>query len=182
MNELPDEKLVELCKEGKRDAFNALVRRYQTKIYWVIRRLIGDADDAEDVAQDVFIRAYNAIGEFRGDSQFFTWLYKIAMNLGLNHLRKKKLRTFFKLDDLGDIHDEQSESPHQELEKEEMRGRIKRAIDSLPEKQKAVFILRFYDELTYEEIAAVMRKSTGGMKANYFHAVRKIQEYLKHEM
>lgn len=178
-----DSELILLCKDGRRDAFNELVRRYQDRVYWTVRRFLNDHDNAQDVAQDVFVRAYQNISSFRGDAQVFTWLYRIAMNLSLNHLRREKLRGFFRIDDMEDtLTDGDSPSAQQVLESEETSTVIRKAIDTLPTKQRQVFLLRYYEELPYEEIAVLLHTSVGGLKANYFHAVRKIEEQVKHDL
>ncbi len=178
----PDElQLIEEFKSGNEQAFNQLVLRYQEKIYWIVRRLINDHDDADDVVQNVFLRAYHSLKSFKGESSFYTWIYRIAVNVSLNELRRRKIRKTFSLDE--EVHQFAShdDTPLQQLEKEEQHKAIERAIERLPEKQKKVFLLRYYEELPYEEIAAILKTSVGGLKANYFHAVRKIGEYLKHE-
>jgi RNA polymerase sigma-70 factor (ECF subfamily) len=182
MKYLSDDQLIEQCKQGVREAFNELVRRYQERIYWTIRRFVGDSDDAYDIAQEVFVKAYQGIGEFRGDAQVFTWLYRIAANLSINHVRKRKIRSFLGLDMLDSLQGDPESRPDHVLERNEMKSIIDEAVQTLPEKQKAVFILRYYQELSYEEIAGILDRSVGGLKANYFHAVRKIEEYVKHAM
>jgi RNA polymerase sigma-70 factor (ECF subfamily) len=148
-----------------------------------VRRFLNDHDNSLDVAQDVFVRAYQNISSFRGDAQVFTWLYRIAMNLSLNHLRREKLRGFFRIDDMEDtLTDGDSPSPQQMLEGEETSAIIRKAIDTLPKKQKQVFLLRYYEEMPYEEIAVLLQTSVGGLKANYFHAVRKIEEQVKYAL
>jgi RNA polymerase sigma-70 factor, ECF subfamily len=175
--------LVERFQAGEEQAFNALTLRYQEKIYWVVRRMIPDHDEADDVVQDVFIRAYHSLKSFKGESSVYTWLYRIAVNLSLNEIRRRKIRKTFSLDEnTTEQHQSYDDSPIEEIEKREQSMLIKKAIDRLPEKQKQVFVLRYYEELPYEEIAKIVKTSVGGLKANYFHAVKKIGEYLKHEM
>ena len=178
-----DSELILLCKDGRRDAFNELVRRYQDRVYWTVRRFLTDHDDSLDVAQDVFVRAFQNISSFRGEAQVFTWLYRIAMNLSLNHLRREKLRGFFRLDDVAEnVPDADSPSPQQLLEGKEASNAIKNAIETLPKKQKQVFLLRYYEEMRYEDIAALLHTSVGGLKANYFHAVKKIEAQVQHAL
>jgi RNA polymerase sigma-70 factor, ECF subfamily len=175
--------LVERFHAGDEQAFNILTLRYQEKIYWVVRRLISDHDEADDIVQDVFIRAYHSLKTFKGESSVYTWLYRIAVNLSLNEIRRKKIRKTFSLDDsAAEQHSTDDDTPSEALERQEQSLMIKKAIDLLPEKQKKVFVLRYYEELPYEEIAKIVKTSVGGLKANYFHAVKKIGEYLKHEM
>lgn len=182
MIELSDAEIVAECKNGNQLAFNELVRRYQEKIYWLIRRMVSDHDDANDISQDVFVKVFHSIKDFRGESSLFTWLYRIATNMSLNFIRRRKLRSFFSIDTVEHMIESDEERPLDLMEKKEQRTLIERAIETLPEKQKAVFILRYYEEMPYEEMATLLKKSTGGLKANYFHAVRKIEEYLKHAL
>ncbi|MFA6232588.1 MAG: sigma-70 family RNA polymerase sigma factor [Bacteroidota bacterium] len=174
--------ILEACRQGDRSAFNLLVRMHQEKIFHVVKRMVPDPDDARDIAQEVFIRAFEKVSEFRGESQVFTWLYRIAVNLSLNHLRKTKLRTFFRMED--DHHDfpDSGPSPEAKVEQHELRKIVRKAVDRLPEKQKAVFILRYYEELSYEEIAVILTTSIGGLKANYHHAAKKIESYVRARM
>ncbi len=179
MTERSDVELLRLFQEGDESAFNHLVLRYQEKVYWVARRFVNDHDGADDVTQEVFVKAYEALKEFRGESSIYTWLYRITVNIALNSLRKQKVREFFRIDEMFDVQDVATESPDEAVEKKEERKLIEEAISRLPEKQKSVFVLRYYEELPYEEIAKILKTSVGGLKANYFHAVRKIQEYVK---
>jgi len=181
MNQLNDLELIQEFKEGKEQAFNQLVVRYQEKIYWVVRRLLPDHDDADDVVQNVFVKVYHSLRTFKGESNFYTWLYRIAINLSLNEIRRKKAKKTFSLDDSVAQYESDEVLPLERLEKQELTNLIAKAIERLPEKQKRVFILRYYEELPYDEIAKILKTSVGGLKANYFHAVRKIGEYIKHE-
>lgn len=182
MKELPDAEIVAECKNGNHAAFNELVRRYQEKVYWLARRIVLNHDDASDIAQEVFVKVYQSIGSFRGDSSLFTWLYRISTNLCLNHVRRKKLRSIFSIDDLEHLIRSDEDSAHTVLEKREQRTLIEKAIETLPPKQRLVFTMRYFDEMPYEEMARILKKTTGGLKANYFHAVRKIEAYVKNEM
>ncbi|HTX19477.1 MAG TPA: sigma-70 family RNA polymerase sigma factor [Bacteroidota bacterium] len=180
MDQRSDLELIQEFKNGSNNAFNLLVLRYQEKIYWVVRRMLPDHDEADDVVQEVFVKVYRSIGSFKGDSSFYTWLYRIAMNLSLNEIRRKKTRRTFSLDDSTMQHESTDPLPVEQLEKEEQTRLIKAAIERLPEKQKKVFILRYYEELPYDQISKILKTSVGGLKANYFHAVKKIGEYVKH--
>jgi len=182
MNQTNDLELIKEFKEGNDKAFNHLVLRYQEKIYWVVRRLLSDHDEADDVVQDVFVKVYHSLHSFKGDSSFYTWLYRIAINLSLNELRRKKTRKTFSLDDTVIQHESHDALPLELMERKEQTRLIKEAIEKLPDKQKKVFLLRYYEELPYEEIAKILKTSVGGLKANYFHAVKKIGEYVKNEM
>jgi len=175
-----DLELIQEFKNGNDKAFNLLVLRYQEKIYWVVRRLLPDHDEADDVVQDVFVKVYRSLNSFKGDSSFYTWLYRIAVNLSLNEIRRKKTRRTFSLDDGVMQHEATDPLPIEKMEQEERTRLIKAAIERLPDKQKKVFVLRYYEELPYEEISKILKTSVGGLKANYFHAVKKIGEFVKH--
>ena len=181
MNQSDELRLIEEFKNGNEQAYNQLVLHYKEKIYWIVRRMIPDHDDADDVTQNVFIKSYHSLKTFKGDSSFYTWIYRIAINLSLNEIRRKKIRKTFTIDE--EIHQIGTHDPHplEILEKEERTKQIRDAIETLPDKQKKVFLLRYYEELPYEEIAKILKTSVGGLKANYFHAVKKIGERLKHE-
>lgn len=182
MNQPDELKLIEEFNNGNEQAYNQLVLRYKEKIYWIVRRMIPDHDDADDVTQNVFIKAYQSLHSFKGESSFYTWIYRIAINLSLNEIRRKKIRKTFSIDE--DIHQIQSNDaqPLEQLERSERTKLIQKAIDRLPDKQKKVFLLRYFEELPYEEIAKILKTSVGGLKANYFHAVKKIGEYIKNDI
>ena len=176
-----DLELVEAVRNGNRQAFTDLMRRYQSRVYWVSRRIVANHEDADDVAQETFVKAFTALGDFRGDSSFFTWLYRIAVNLSLNVVRKRQLVNYLRESDIINRLFPASDDPSSKVELEETESMIQRAVATLPEKQKAVFVLRYYDELSYDEISEILKTSVGGLKANYFHALRKVQEFLKNE-
>ncbi len=178
MSDRSDEELVRRFQSGDESAFNELVLRYQEKIYWVARRFTNDHDNADDITQEVFCKMYESLREFRGDSSVYTWLYRIAVNVSLNLLRRQKLRDFFRLDDLLETAGDEQETPDAIIEKAEHESLVEEAVASLPEKQRAVFVMRYYEELPYEEIAAILKTSVGGLKANYYHAVRKVGAYI----
>jgi RNA polymerase sigma-70 factor (ECF subfamily) len=177
-----DIELVQEVRNGRRQAFTALMRRYQERVYWVARRIVGSHDDADDIVQETFVKAYLALGEFRGDSSFFTWIYRIAVNLSLNALRKRQVLNYLHESELLSRILPSQDDPGKDLENSEIESALQRAVTTLPEKQKAVFVMRYYDEMTYEEIGRVLKTSVGGLKANYFHALRKVREYMRHEI
>jgi RNA polymerase sigma-70 factor (ECF subfamily) len=181
MNEKSDLDLVQDVRNGNRQAFTELMRRYQQRVYWVARRIVGSHEDADDIAQDAFIKAFLGLGDFRGDSSFFTWLYRIAVNLSLNAVRKRQVLNYLRESEVLSRILPLGNDPHSDLELKETESRLERAIAALPEKQRAVFVLRYYEEMPYEEIAGVLKTSVGGLKANYFHAIRKVQEYMRDE-
>jgi RNA polymerase sigma-70 factor (ECF subfamily) len=179
MQERSDVELVQQVRSGNRQAFKTLMRRYQEKVYWVARRLVGTHEDADDVAQETFIKAYLALGEFRNDAQFYTWLYRIAVNLSLNVIRKRQVMSYLRDSEILRRFLPSEDRPDSVVELKETETRFHRAIVSLPEKQRAVFVLRFFDGLAYEDISKILNTSVGGLKANYFHAIHKIREHMR---
>lgn len=177
-----DLELVQEVRNGRRQAFTELMRRYQQRVYWSARRIVGTHDEADDIAQETFIKAYLALGDFRGDASFFTWLYRIAVNLSLNAVRKKQVLNYLRESSVLRRVLPLEEDPAQQTEFHELQSRLEAAVAKLPEKQRAVFVLRYYDELSYDDIAQVLKTSVGGLKANYFHALKKIQRHLKDEV
>ncbi len=182
---LADEALVRLfCAEATersdRDAaFSQIVERYQKRIYFSARKMVhGDHDQADEIAQETFVKAYQALAGFRGESKLYTWLYRIMINGVIQHSRKSKVRQFVGLENIHELAEEGAESDG-ELLRSETTSLIESAIETLPSKQQRVFMMRFYDELPYEDIASIVGTSVGGLKANYFHAVKKIGEYLR---
>ncbi len=175
-----DIELISEFKNGDQEAFNTLVKKYQKKVYWIARKMLGNHDDADDVVQDVFVKVYRSLNDFRQDSSFYTWLYRVTVNFSISALRRKKIIEWIKFDDafpaVTKIHDENN--PLSGLENKEMNTLLDKAIEKLPNKQKQVFILRYYNELPYEEISKILRTSVGGLKANYFHALKNIKKYL----
>ncbi len=173
-----DSDIIEAFINGSQNAFNLLLMKYQKKVYWIIRKMVIDHDDADDITQEVFIKLYGSLKEFRGESKFFTYLYRIAMNYSLNHLNKKKRETL-KSTGIESIDLASGDKNTDELLDDSAKTELlEKAIGNLPEQQRAVFNMRYYDDLSYEEISKITNKSVGGMKANYFHAVKNIQKFL----
>jgi RNA polymerase sigma-70 factor (ECF subfamily) len=181
MKQFSDLELVNEVRSGQRQAFTELMRRYQQRVYWTARRIVGSHEDADDIAQETFVKAYLALGDFRGDASFFTWLYRIAVNLSLNAIRKQQVLGYLRQSEIVNRIFPADENPQKDLELKETQTLLDKAIAELPEKQRAVFVMRYHDEMTYEEISHVLKTSVGGLKANYFHALRKVQEFMKDE-
>ena len=159
-------------------AFNELVNCYQERLYWHIRRIVIDHDDADDVLQNTFIKAFKNLDKFREDSQLFTWLYRIATNESLTFLKKKKKNVFVSMDEVSHQLSSTLESAP-ELSGDAIHLKLQRAILTLPTKQSLVFNMKYFDEMKYEEIAQVTGTSVGALKASYHHAVKKIEAYVK---
>lgn len=177
---ISDEELLNRLRDSEQRnyAFNLLVRQYQERVYWHIRRMVIDHDDADDVMQNTFIKAWRNIDKFRGDSALFTWLYRIATNEALTFLKKKRQRFFLPLVDveheLSSLLDEGAGFSGEEIER-----KLQKAILTLPEKQRLVFNMKYFDELKYEDMSEILGTSVGALKASYHHAVKKIEKFLK---
>jgi len=158
--------------------FARLVEAYQERIYWHTRKMVIDHDDANDLTQDIFVKVWKNIQSFREDSRLFTWIYRIATNECLNFLKKKKNKFFISLQDT--THELEEKLDQQPLiDGEEIEIKLQKAILSLPEKQRLVFNMKYFDEMKFSEIAAITETSEGALKANYHHARKKIEENLK---
>ncbi|MBI5402402.1 MAG: sigma-70 family RNA polymerase sigma factor [Ignavibacteriae bacterium] len=155
--------------------------KYQKKIYWVTRKFVLNHDDADDITQEVFVKLYKSLSDFRGESALYTYIYKMAVNYSLNHIKKTKTTSSVTkgLDDEAFRIKSGEKNPDENYDNKLNSGIIKEAIQSLPEQQRTVFTLRFYEELSYEEIAKITNTSVGGLKANYFHAFKKIRTIIK---
>jgi len=163
--------------ETQHYGFNLLVRAYQQRVYWHVRKMVIDHDDADDLTQDVFIKIHKAIGNFREDSQLFTWIYRIATNECLTFLNKKRRRFFLPLEDVGQELSSKIDSSSG-VSGDEIQKKLQKALLKLPDKQRLVFNMRYFDDLPYETIAEITRTSIGALKASYHHAVKKIEDYL----
>jgi RNA polymerase sigma-70 factor (ECF subfamily) len=167
--------------DGDESAFNEIVRRYQQKIYWHARRMLGNHLDADEVTQEVLIVIYNKLRTFNYNSSLYTWIFRITSNRSKNMLKRKTLRKFLVP---GDEEYEKLRSDEDIIENLSIREQFKQlesVLGRLPAKQKEVFILRNFEELSYEEISDITGKSVGGLKANYFHALKKVTEMMKNE-
>ena len=174
-----DGRLVDRFRSGDEAAFDDIVRRYQERVYQFVCRVVGDAEDAADVTQETFIRAYDKLNRFRGDSGLYTWLYRIAMNMSINCLRERKLRTFVGLDDPAVPELRAQGGPEEDVAARELRGHIDAAIAKLPPRQRSIFVLRHFDELSHRDIALVVGSSEGAVRSGYFHALRKLRSALQ---
>ena len=164
--------------ESRNYAFNLLVRQYQQKVYWHIRKMVIDHEDANDLTQDTFIKVWKGLENFKGDSQLFTWLYRIATNECLNHLAKKKRRFFLPINDITEELSNKLEDTNM-VSGDEIQLKLQKALLTLPDKQRLVFNMKYYDELKYDDIAEITGTSVGALKASYHLAVKKVEEFLK---
>lgn len=162
----------------KEKAYTVIIKKYQEKLYWHVRRMVIEHEDANDVLQNVFIRVWNGLENFREDSQLYTWLYRIATNECLTYLEQQKKRSSLSLSDVETgLSNKIKADKHFDYNKLEWKLQV--AIQQLPEKQRIVFNLRYYDEMPYEQMSKVLETSEGALKASYHHAVKKIEDYLK---
>ncbi len=166
--------------ESQAKAFEVLVNTYKERLYWHIRRIVLNHDDADDVLQNTFIKVYKGIGNFKGDSKLYSWLYRIATNESLTFLKQRQRKS-------GITDQEMQEQMLGALEADvyfdgdEIQLKLQKALTSLPEKQKLVFNMKYFQEMKYDEISQILETSVGGLKASYHLAVKKIEAYLKED-
>lgn len=177
-----DKDLISALKtEGKKEiAFRLLVKTYQQRLYWHIRKIVINHDDTDDLLQNVFIKVWKNIDNFREDSTLFTWLFRIATNESLSFLQQKKRRNILSIDGVSDYLVEAFESDAH-FEGEDLQKKLQLAVLQLPEKQRLVFNMKYYDEMKYEEMAEILKTSVGALKASYHHAVKKIEAHFEGE-
>ncbi len=161
-------------------AFNQLVRKYQQKVYWHIRKMVIDHEDADDLTQEVFLKVWKHLENFRQDAQLYTWLYRIATNECLTFLSSKKRKFFLPINDVATELAEKIDSST-DITGDEIQLKLQKALLKLPDKQRLVFNMKYYDELKYEEISEILGTSVGALKASYHLAVKKIEEFLKQD-
>ena len=157
-------------------AFDALTRTYGEQIYWQIRKMVVNHDDASDLLQNTFLKAWNNLDHFRGDAKLSTWLYKIAINESINFLNKERAKNNISTDD-DDSFLLNSIEADEYFDGDELKIELQKAIASLPEKQRLVFNMRYFQEMKYEQISEILGTSVGALKASYHHAVKKIEDH-----
>lgn len=165
--------------DGNENAFNMLVQKYQQKIYWHARRMLGNHMDADEVTQEVLIVMYNKLRNFSGKSSLYTWIFKITTNRCINQINRRKLKKFLFLEDAEYDRLKDSSDIVGDIEAKEKLKKLDNALQQLSVKQREVFAFRNFDELSYEEISEITGKTVGGLKANYFHALKKVTELMK---
>jgi RNA polymerase sigma-70 factor (ECF subfamily) len=172
-----DQALVEACLAGRREAFDVVVRRHQRQVYQVCYRFVGNHEDASDLAQDAFVRAYRGLRGFKGQSAFSTWLYRIAVNVCLNRVSARSPR--HEAIDASDILDAKGERADTAMVRRERAAEVRAAIARLPNKQRATLVLRVYHDLPHDQIARILGSSVGAVKANFFHALGNLKKLLQ---
>lgn len=177
MTEEQDQKIIQKYKSGNhQEALKLLLNAYQQRLYWQIRRLLSNHDDTDDVLQNTIIKAWRGLGNFQGNSKLHTWLFRIAANESFSFLEKNKK---FELNvSLEEDYTFKSDNNPGDLSGGEIQKKLEQALLTLPEKQRLVFHLKYYEDLKYSEISDVLGTSVGALKANYHLAVKKIEEFL----
>ncbi len=176
---LDDKELLHLFKQPaeKEKAFTSIIKKYQERLYWHIRRLVITHEDANDVLQNLFIKVWNALENFREDSQLYTWLYRIATNESLTFLDQQKRRASVSFTDVETSLSNKIKAD-EGFDANKLEWKLQLGIQRLPEKQRIVFNLRYYDEMPYEEMSRVLETSEGALKASYHHAAKKIEDFI----
>ena len=177
--EVADSFIIEkFCGDSPHYAFNLLVRKYQKRVYALVRKMVIDHDDADDLTQDVFIKVWNNLDKFRADSQLFTWIYRIASNECLSFLRKKRSRFFLPIHDIShELENKLDDTPY--FSGDEIAKKLQKALLKLPDKQRIVFNMKYFEEMSYAQMSEILGTSIGALKASYHHAVKKIEEQLQ---
>ena len=174
-----DAELVDATLRGRSDAFDIIVERHRRQVYRICYRFVSNHEDANDLAQDVFLRAFRALDRFRGDASLATWLYRIAVNTCLNRVTIK-VPPVAPLDAASQV-DAGGESAADGLLRAERAARVRAAVAQLPDRQRAALTLRIFEEMTHQEVAAALGTSVGAVKANVFHALRNVRRLLGKE-
>lgn len=156
--------------------FTGIIKKYQERLYWHIRRLVINHEDANDVLQNVFIKIWHGLENFREDARLYTWLYRIATNESLSFLEQKKRKRAVPIENESTMAD--ALKAEKDFDPNKIEWKLQMAIQQLPEKQRLVFNLRYYDEMPYEEMSRVLDTSEGALKASYHHAVKKIEDFI----
>ena len=182
--EIEDSEILNLFlnEQTREKAFSLLVKKYQERLYWHIRRMLVHHEDTNDVLQNMFVKIWRSLANFRQDSSLYTWMYRIATNETLTYLEQQKKRRSLSISDdgseLGSVLS-YSLKAEKGFDANNLEWKLQLAIQSLPEKQRAVFTLRYYDEMPYEKMAEVLETSEGSLKASYHHAAKKVEEFIR---
>ena len=174
-----DNDIIQLyCNNRQEEAFNGIVNAYTERLYWHVRRFLCSHEDTNDLLQDIFIKIWTALPTFRGDAKLYTWLYRIATNEVLNHLRKKRFKALVSLESSAAIVEKMIDDD-QHFNGNQLQRELHKAIQRLPDKQRVVFSLRYFDEMKYEDIADITGTSVGALKASYHHAYNKVKDEMQ---
>ncbi len=176
---MDDKEILDLYTSGQRErAFREIVESYSERLYWHVRRFLCSHEDTDDLLQEVFVKIWTALPSFRAESQLYTWIYRIATNETLNFLNKQKVRAALRFESLSDkLVDRIDEDPW--FNGDQLQRNLMKAVQKLPEKQRLVFIMRWFEDLSYEDISEILGTSVGALKASYHFAAEKIKAELK---
>lgn len=179
MQQYTEDEIIQQLRDPvqQRDAFAKVVELYSEKLYWQIRRMVLSHDDANDLLQNTFLKAWTSIDLFRGDAKLATWLYKIALNECITFLNHQRAMNNVSIDDTDVFLLEQLKSDNY-FDGDDLQFKLQEAILMLPEKQRTVFIMKYYDNMKYEQISEIVGTTVGALKASYHHAVKKVEEFL----
>ena len=177
---IAEETLVAQLKKKESKAFELLIDMYKERLYWHIRRIVLDHDDADDVLQNTFIKVFRSIDNFKGDSKLYSWIYRIGTNEALTFIKVKSKKLGVGMGEMQEMMMSRLEADVY-FEGEAIQLKLQKAISTLPEKQKLVFNMKYFEEMKYEEISSILDTSVGGLKASYHLAVKKIETFLKEE-
>ena len=182
MKQVEDEEILALfaVERTRNEAFNLLISKYQEKIYWHVRRLVIDHDDADDLVQEVFIKVWKNLEKFRSDSKLYTWIYRIATNESITFLNKRKQQNNTPFDE---VSEELAESlvASSYFNGDKIQMKLQQALLTLPEKQRLIFNMKYFDDLKYDEISEILGTSVGALKASFHIAVKKIEVFMLNE-
>jgi len=171
-----DNDIIRLYCDGRQEeAFNGIVHAYTERLYWHVRRFLCSHEDTNDLLQDIFIKIWTALPTFRGEAKMYTWIYRIATNEVLNHLRKRRFKALVSLESPS-AHAERLIDDDTHFDGNQLQRELHKAIQRLPEKQRIVFNLRYFDEMKYEDISEITGTSVGALKASYHHAYNKVKD------
>ena len=178
MNNYNEDIIIEELRheDTRQAAFAKVIKHYSTQLYWQIRRMVINHDNTNDILQDTFVKAWININHFRGEAKLSTWLHKIAINESITFINKERNRLSVSIDD-GDTFLVNNLMADEWWDGDELQTQLQKAINKLPEKQRLVFNMRYFDEMKYEDISEILGTSVGALKASYHHAVKKIEEF-----
>lgn len=165
----------------REEGFGLLLQKYQQKVYWHVRRFVLDHDDTDDIVQDIFIKVWKNLENFREDSQLYTWLFRIATNESITFLNKKKQKMMVSLEDENSAYLADTLQDTSYFDGDRAQLKLQEALLTLPDKQRLVFNMKYFEDMKYEEISDVLGTSVGALKASYHHAVKKIEHYFKNQ-
>ena len=182
MNAFNEEEVISQLRDAEKQkkAFEMIVRNYNERLYWQIRKMVLSHDDANDILQNTFLKAWQGIEQFRGDAKLSTWLYKIAINECITFLNKQRTQNKLSIDDIDSFMLNKLESDIY-IDGDDTQIKLQKAILALPEKQRLVFNMKYFDDMKYEEMSDILGTSVGALKASYHHAVKKIEEFFAKE-